>query len=122
MDALLAEVADLRRRTAEVMSAVEAHSNDVDPDAAVVIGRAIKDMRLACNGAYTIVKDTLWTAAGCQCGDVRTPGGERVQFKRMGTTSRKVDFKRLASTYPAAYADVVTETAKDLTKPGNLYL
>ena len=122
MDALLAEVADLARRTREVMAAVVAHDKDVDPDAAVTIGRAIRDMRSDCNDGYNVVKWTLWEAAGLSCGLVRTPGGEKVQFKRMGTSTRRVDYKKLQSVYPEAYQAVVTETAKDLTQPGNLYL
>ena len=122
LDALMAELEDLQGRVEDTLAAVAATVGQADLDHTSTVMRRLKAIRERADKVYQVGRGRLWDLVGAKCGKFRTPTGQMVEFKRMGTTSRRVNYKTLETRFPEAYAAAVTVTTKDLDQPGNLYL
>ena len=112
LDALMAELEDLQGRVEDTLAAVAATVGQADLDHTSTVMRRLKAIRERADKVYQVGRGRLWDLVGAKCG----------KFKRMGTTSRRVNYKTLETRFPEAYAAAVTVTTKDLDQPGNLYL
>lgn len=100
---------------------LESHTPDQPEDEALLAlverARATKAVVDAATALYGQVKNEIWEASGHHVG--KLPGGASF---RAPSSSRRVDYKKLADQYPEVYAEVVSEREPEPGKMGSFYL